>query len=182
MSNEPSEIRAGDSVSWTVSLADYSAADGWSLKYALAGRGGIIAEKTASASGSDFVCAFTKAETEALAAGDYFLAERVEKDADAVTVFHGRVEILRNLLSATAPVDARKHCEKVLDAIEALLEKRASTDQENITINGESLGRTSIPDLLTLRAQYKREVAQLKRAERLAAGQGNKNKILVRFS
>ncbi len=51
------------------------------------------------------------------------------------------------------------HARRMLNAIEAALEGRASKDTESYTIEGRSLSRTPIPDLLRLRAIYRREVA-----------------------
>lgn len=54
--------------------------------------------------------------------------------------------------------DIRGHAQKVLDAIEAVIEKRATKDQESYTIAGRTLARTPIKDLLELRQKYKDEV------------------------
>lgn len=54
--------------------------------------------------------------------------------------------------------DLRSHAKKVLDAIEAVLEKRATKDQESHTIAGRSLSRTPIADLLMLRDRYRAEL------------------------
>jgi hypothetical protein len=50
-----------------------------------------------------------------------------------------------------------KHVEKVLDAIEAVIENRASQDQMSYSIKGTTLSRTPIADLLLLRREYKEE-------------------------
>jgi hypothetical protein len=181
MTIEPTDIRAGDSVSWTVSKSDYKASDGWALNFALVGPDGIIKSKAGVANGADFDCAFTATETKSLTKGEYRLMERVSKGADAFTIHSGRVLVHQNLLDAANVVDNRAHAELVLAAIEATILGRAATDQENITINNQTLGRTPIPDLIQLRKLYKREVASMKRAETLAAGLGNKNNIRVRF-
>lgn len=65
---------------------------------------------------------------------------------------------------------ADTHATRMLTAIELLLEGKATADVAEYQINGRSLKRYSIPDLLKLRALYKKEVAAEARAEALADG------------
>lgn len=181
MGTEPSKIRAGDSASWTAAFGDYPAGDGWALEFAIVGPGGRSTTTAGVASGDDFTCSLTADDTKALPPGQYRLIERVSKGAEVYTVYDGRIEILVNMLDAADGIDDRAHAELVLAAIEATILGRASSDQENITLNGQTLGRTPVADLIMLRKTYRREVKSLKAAERLAAGLGNKNKIRVRF-
>ena len=60
--------------------------------------------------------------------------------------------------------DARSHVQRVLDAIEAVLEKRATLDQEQYRINNRELRRTPIADLLKLRDRYRMELQRAKAA------------------
>ncbi len=55
------------------------------------------------------------------------------------------------------------HAERVLAAIEAVIENRASKDQQSYSIAGRSLTRIPIAELLELRKQYKAEVADQSR-------------------
>lgn len=73
------------------------------------------------------------------------------------------------------------HAERVLNAIEATIERRASTDQMSYTIDGRSLSRTPIADLLALRDRYKAEVAREKQAARLKNVRGGGRQVFVRF-
>lgn len=54
--------------------------------------------------------------------------------------------------------DTRTHAQKTLAAIEAVIENRATKDQQSYTIAGRSLERMSVADLLEFRNQYRREV------------------------
>ena len=56
--------------------------------------------------------------------------------------------------------DGQDHIEKVIDTIEAVIEGRASKDQEGYKINDRELRRTPIADLLLLREKYKRELSR----------------------
>lgn len=94
-------------------------------------------------------------------------------------VEEGQVRILEDLVSAAPGFDGRSHAEKVLEAIEAVIEGRASLDQSQYTINNRSLTRTPVADLLKLRNTYRAEV----RAQRMAKrGRGPSRRHLVRFS
>lgn len=51
-------------------------------------------------------------------------------------------------------IDNSTHYERVLEAIEAVIEKRATLDQQKYEINGRALERMPIDDLLKLRDYY----------------------------
>jgi hypothetical protein len=61
-----------------------------------------------------------------------------------------------------------------------VIEGRSSRDQENYSIQGRSLSRTPIPDLLILRDRYKAMYVQEQRAERLKNNLGHSGIIKVR--
>ena len=69
-----------------------------------------------------------------------------------------------------AGYDSRTHAQKTLDAIKAVIEKRASLDQQEYSIHGRQLKRMTIDELLKFRVVYEREVANEIVKERLAAG------------
>ena len=74
------------------------------------------------------------------------------------------------------------HAQTVLDAIEAVIENRASLDQQSYTIAGRRLDRMPIADLLMLRDRYKAEVFKEEVEARIAAGLGgSKRNIKVRL-
>ena len=85
----------------------------------------------------------------------------------------GTLEILADVSAAGAGFDPRTHAQKVLESIEAVLEGRATKDQQSYKINNRELVRTDIADLLKLRETYRAEVA------REAAG-GRSRKLLRR--
>ena len=57
--------------------------------------------------------------------------------------------------------------QRTLEAIEAVIEKRASIDQERYKINNRELWRTPIPELLVMRDRYRSELRRLKAAMEL---------------
>ena len=178
---EPVKIRAGDSVTWQASYSDYSAADGWTLSYKIIGQGGGLAPFDGVGSGSGFDVGVAATETVKLKAGVYRLVGRVSKDADKFTVYDKGLKVEENLFALKAGTDIRSGAQRGLEAIDAVLEKRASRDQENYSINGRSLSRTSIPDLITLKRFYQGEVAKEKIAAKVAKG-GGLERVLLRFN
>jgi hypothetical protein len=177
---EPAEITAGDTVAWTRTLPDYPASSGWSLSYALRSASAMI-DIAASASGSDFAVSVLPTVSKAWAPGVYDWAAFVAKGADRFQVGAGRVVIRQNLAQA-APVDGRTHAQRVLEAIEAVIEGRATRDQEEYTIGDRSLKRTPLADLVMLHKRYQRLAANERDAAAIAAGRPNPSRFAVRFT
>lgn len=175
---EPLELRAGDTWQWTRSLADYPASAGWSLAYVFINAAAKISI-SASASGDDHAVTVAAATTANYAAGNYDWIARASKSGQVFTVGAGRITILPSLAASTA--DLRTHARKVLEAIEAVLEGRASQDVLEYQIAGRSLKRIPLADLLTLRDRYRAEVAREDAANRVALGLPDRRRVFVRF-
>lgn len=176
---EPTAITAGDTIAWTRSLADYPASSGWTLSYALRSATGMI-DITASASGADHAVSVAASVSKTWTPGTYAWAAFVTKAAERYEVARGEILVRPNLAQA-APLDDRTHARKVLDAIEAVIEGRASKDQEEYTIGDRSLKRTPIVELIRLRGVYRGEVRREQQAQAIAKGLSSGANIFVRF-
>lgn len=177
-----SKIYAGDTLEFTTSLSDYPASDGWTLKHRLAPRSaGTELDITSTADGDDHLTSVAAATTINWATGWYTVTTYVEKATERYTIERGQTEILAASTTLADGTDNRTHARKVLDAIEAVLEGRASLDQQEYAINGRSLKRTPIGDLMRLRQLYRAEVAGEDAAANLAAGLGTARKVQVRL-
>lgn len=179
---EPTNFIAGDRVAWKrTDLTDYPTAD-YSLKYAarLEGTGATEIEITATESGNDYIVEVGQVTTAAYTAGVYHWQAYIIRtsDSERITIDSGTFEVKANKDVATT--DPRTHVKIVLDAIEAIIEGRATKDQESYSIQGRSLARTPIPDLLVLRSRYKAEYVREQRAERIKNGLGHSGTIKVR--
>lgn len=176
--NLPAKIRAGDTLKFKDTLAKYSAADGWVLKYALVNPDSKIAlSSSASGASHQFNVALTSSKE--WRAGVYRWQAYVDGvDSEKHTVGTGQVTVLPDF--SQGPSDQRHHVEKVLAAIEATLEGKASDDAETAEINGLSIKRYSPEQLLVWRAKYRGELNNIKRAERISNGLGG-GRIGVRF-
>jgi hypothetical protein len=175
---EPSSVNAGDTWRWTRSLADYPASAGWALSYTLINASAKITVN-ASASGDDHAVTVAAATTAGYAAGTYDWRARVSKAGEVYTVGEGRLTV-RNAFSA-ATFDARTHARKTLDAIEAVIEGRASSSTAEYTIAGRSLKHIPVADLLALRDKYRAEVLREDAAAAVAAGLPDRRRVFVRF-
>ena len=180
---EPTQIIAGDRAAWkrTDLGTDYAPAS-YSLKYSarLEDSGSTEIEITASESGSDYIIEVGQSTTAAYTAGVYHWQAYITRtsDSERVTVDSGTWEIKVNRDAATT--DPRNHVKKVLDAIESVIEGRASKDQESYSIQGRALSRTPIADLITLRDKYRAEWVREQRAERIKNNLGHSGVIKVR--
>ncbi len=152
----PASLRAGDTATWRRLLTDYPAPDGWTLSYALVKAGQQILIP-ASADGDAYLVEVADASTAAWTAGTYAYQERVSQSGKSYTVSTGSIEILASFAAAAGGLDARSHAQKTLAALEAWIENHDPAVAE-YDIAGRKMKYISIPDLLTLRDQYRREV------------------------
>jgi hypothetical protein len=181
---EPTSIVAGDRLTFkrTNLSTDYPVAD-YSLQYSarLEKSGSTEIAITAIVRDGEYVVEVGRLLTEVYAVGVYHWQAYIVRlaDSERVTIDEGTWEVEPNRV--TANTDPRGHVKKVLDAIEATIEGRASKDQESYSIQGRSLSRTPIADLILLRGKYKAEFVREQRAEKLRNGLGNNANIKVRF-
>lgn len=178
---EPTAARAGDTWEWKRSLADYPATD-WTLTYILFNAAGKVTI-TASADGTDHLVDVAPATTAAYAAGRYDWVAHVTDGTDRYQVGAGTITIQPDV-SAASSYDSRSHARKMLDAIDALLEGRATNDQLDIVataVGDRSVGRK--PDLLLkLRQHYAAAVALEEQAAAIARGENLGRIVQVRFA
>lgn len=155
---EPAEIRAGDSVEWYKSLSDYPASS-WTLTYTLINSTSKITI-TGTAYGDIHAISVPTTATDDYAAGWYDWVAHVSAGASRFSVASGRMQVLPNLAAATT-YDARTHARKMLDAIESLLEGRATGDEIDLLEASYDI-RTIKRDpakMMQIRDKYKAEVS-----------------------
>ncbi len=186
---EPEKIVAGDLVAWKREASGLSiptgevpkASAGWALTYALV-KSGTRIQITASASGDDHLVSVAAATTAGYTVGVYQWQAYVTKTTERYLVDSGTIEILANFAAATSGYDGRSHARKVLDALKAKIESRATKDQEQMLVGGQVVGQMPIHRLLEFYDRFKAEVAAEEAAERVANGMGSGRNIFVRFT
>lgn len=175
----PPRFAIGAALVFTVTLPAYPAEDGWTLRYRLvqqAGAGSAISFDTA-ASGSAHAANVSAATTGAWSAGTFSWFSWVESGSDVRDVDHGTIVLLPNVRSADGPLDLRSEAEIALANVQALLRGRATQDALRYTINGRSLERFSIDELVKLEAKLRRDVER----ERFAATGRNTSRMVGRI-
>jgi hypothetical protein len=179
---EPAELVVGDTWQWTKSLGDYpaNAAPAWALTYYLRSAAGEISI-AAVASGADHAVSVAKATTAAYKPGYYGWDAIVDNGTERHFVGHGALTVKPDPTKTGAGFDPRSHARKVLEAIEAVIEKRATKDQEEYSIGGRSLKRTPVEELMELKNFYKGEVMREDAAASIAQGESGGGKLLVRI-
>jgi len=181
---EPEELVIGDRWLWKRQdlVVDYPTAD-YALSYTAdkQGAGSTSFSITASETGGIYVVEVASATTAGYTAGIYAWQAYITRTSDSqrVSVARGTWNVISNLSASTA--DPRSHVKKVLDAIEAVIESRATVDQMAYTIQGRSLSRAPLPDLLKLRDTYKAEYAAEINNERRKQGKPARNRLLARL-
>lgn len=178
---EPQEFTAGDKIQWKRDLTDYPANAGWVLTYVAINAAAKISI-TAAASGADHLVTIAATDSAAYGAGNYKWQAYVTNGTDRRNIESGTFKVLPNYAAgSTTVLDTRSHAKKVLDAIEAVLEGKATSDQQQYTIEGRSLTRIPWPELMTMRDKYRAEYQRELNKEDIAAGRGASNKIKVRL-
>lgn len=173
----PSVFTAGVNFSAQVVAPDYPAPD-WTVSAVIRGPG--VINLTAAGDNMQHTFAVAAATTANWARGDYWVSIRAAKGADVFEISKRQLQILPDLSAQVAGYDGRTENEIALDAINAVLAKRATLDQQRYTINNRELWRTPMADLLKLQAFYKTRV---RRERQKAAGvTGFGRAVPVRFS
>ncbi|WOH61914.1 hypothetical protein [Bradyrhizobium sp. BWC-3-1] len=166
----PAKISAGLTFSKLVTLTCYPAT-GWQLSLSL--RGPSVIDLAGVADGVQHKLEASADTTAAWTPGLYVYSARVSADGVVIEVDAGTVEILADVAQLPAGGDMRSHNRIVLENIRAVIEKRATQDQQRYLIstpNGpRELWRTPLKDLLLLEQTYLARV----RAEDAAARGGN---------
>lgn len=178
---EPELLFAGNLWAWKrTDLKDYGS--GYTLTYELTLESGSTpVTLTATLTNGEYIIEVSAATTAAYAVGGYQWVALITRDSDSerVRIGYGTLEVKPDPSTSTA--DTRSHAKIALDAIEAVLETRATQDQMSYTINGRSLERTPIKHLRELRDYYKAEVAKEEKAEAVRQGKNSGNQIKVRM-
>ena len=175
---EPTAARAGDTWTWQRSLPAYPAGV-WTLGYTLFSANGAI-NLTATANGTDHRIYVAPATTGAYTAGRYDWLAYVSDGTDRFQIGTGALHILPQI--TTSAHDARSHARKVLEALEATIEGRATSGDLDVieTTFGDRSIKRDLAGLLKLRSQYQQMVAMEAASARIGAGLGGQL-IGVRF-
>jgi hypothetical protein len=172
-SDVPDRLVAGESASWKWSDSRFPASASWVLTYTLVNASAKITI-TGSADGADHLVELAKATTEAYEAGEYDWQAHVSDGTERYRVDAGVIEIVTDFAAATGGHDARSHVKKVLDALEAAIEGRASKTQLEQAVGGVQVRHMTLAEQVKLRDRY----AAKYRRELVAAGKAKSRRII----
>jgi len=181
---EPLELVVGDFIQWrkTELGSDYPN-DEYTATYVarLTAGGSSEIQLVGTAYGSDYLFSVSSAVSADFTPGYYHWQLEMVRDSDSE-----RVVVERGTFTALADLDVngadpRSHAEIMVDKIEARLENRADVDVSNYSINGRSLVKMSIDELMKWRDYYRAELAMQKRKERVRRGKSTGATIKARF-
>jgi len=178
--HEPNEFVAGSTVKFIKSLPDYPASE-WTLSFHLRGPGSLDVEAVAAESSGDHLITLTADQTADLEAGTYYWQAWVFKDDEKFLIGEGRVEIKPGLNVKIENFDGRSKAKKLLDAIDATLEGRATKDLHMYMIGNRQLMRIPVEQLISLRREYARLYAREQRNARVRRGGSLFSNVKVRF-
>ena len=178
----PDKIDAGDSVNFTLTLSDYPASSSWEVTLVLI-NSDSKKEFTSAADGDAHKFELTPSDTQDIKPGEYYWKTYVADGTDRFKVGEGRLEIIADITNADIKsLDLRSHVKKVLDAINAKLEGKASEDELSLSIDGQSLSRFSHSQLLEFKSDYEEMYSAELSAERKQQGRSSRKTRKIRFT
>jgi hypothetical protein len=174
----PDSVTAGDTVQWKISLADYSAGDGWVLKYKFVNAAGSF-EVVSTASGDEHLVNVPTATSAGWSAGKYSYQAYVDGvNSQRFTVETGSLTVKPDI----AGYDNRTAARKLLDVLDGFLADYGSKAyQQEYEFNGRRQRWTSPGDFLAFRSKIQAEVAREEAKERANKGESPRKKVYVRF-
>lgn len=175
---EPRAFMAGDKVQWRRTFTDYPAGT-YTLRYAFVGRYGAFDVTCTDNGNGEHLATVLSEATEELNAGTYQWVAYVLDGVDRIRLAGGETCIEPNLIGA-GPTDTRTWAERVLEAVEAALENRASSEQASYSMGGRTISKMTPDEMISARQRLKAIVNREKQAEALARGKGNVSIIRVR--
>lgn len=157
----PKNIQAGITAQWREAIP--SIYSDYSFQYILRGTSQITIP--ASVSGGDVEVNVAAADTAAWAAGDYYYQLIATKGSDKHIISSDAVIVDPDFTALADGHDFRSHAQKMLDAINQVLEGRIPKDVETYQIENRSITRIPILELHKLKRTYTAQVYKEKRKQ-----------------
>lgn len=176
----PSTIAAGDTVTWTESLACYEA--GAVLSYALRGPGAAVNVTVDGAGNASLPAATTTAMNATPATVVWYWQRYATVGGDRLLVGEGQLLVKANLAAISNTFDGRSQTEKDLAAVRAAITARANGGLvQSYAIGNRNLAREPVKALLDLESRLAARLRREQASKSIANGLGNPAKTLARF-
>jgi hypothetical protein len=186
----PSELRAGDTVTWTLAattdtLGNTISSPDWDVTYYLrmntAGEGATVTSSDDGSGGWTFSIA--AATTTGFNAGQWFWQAQASDGSSVITIGAGSLTVLPSLSYTSTPAafDGRSQAEQDLEAVQTTIRGIIASKSKNYQVGSRQFTSLDLPQLIERESQLKAIVAREKRAEKIAAGLGDPGNLFVRF-
>lgn len=181
----PETVVVGDFIQWKRSdlVGDYPVATHSATYVArITGGGAHEIQVTATESNpSYYLFTVTSAQSADFVPGYYHWQLEITETASGnrIVVDRGHFTAIPDL--DVNNTDPRSHAEIMLDKIETILQGRADSDVSSYSIQGRSLSKMSISDLIQWRDYYRREVLNEQRKSDALLGRQTSTTVKVRF-
>ena len=185
LEGEPTQIVVGDFIQWKRSdlVADYPVAT-HSAAYIARITGGGVTEIQVTGSESDpsfYLFTVDSATSAAFTPGYYHWQLEITETSSG-----NRIVVDSGAFTAVPDLDVnqsdpRSHAEIMVNKIQTLLEGRADKDVSSYSIQGRSISKMQITELLQWRDYYRREAAKEKKDRDIANGKKTSTTVKVRF-
>jgi hypothetical protein len=181
---EPLKIVVGDFIQWKKSsLAETYPPALYSANYVarITAGGATEVQIAATETSNYYLFTVSSATSAAFVSGFYHWQLEVTQTSSGnrIVVERGEFEFVQDLDNNGA--DPRSHAEIMLDKIQSLLQGRADKDVSSYSIQGRSIAKMSITDLLQWRDYYRKEVLKERRDNAISLGKPTKTTMKVRF-
>jgi hypothetical protein len=181
---EPLKIVVGDFIQWKKSsLAETYPPALYSANYVarITAGGATEVQIAATETSSYYLFTVSSATSAAFVSGFYQWQLEVTQTSSGnrIVVERGEFEFVQDLDNNGA--DPRSHAEIMLDKIQSLLQGRADKDVSSYSIQGRSIAKMSVVDLLQWRDYYRKEVLKERRDNAISLGKPTKTTMKVRF-
>ena len=185
-SNVPETLTVGDRWAWKREdiVTDYAPAD-YTLTYSFrllssAATEIALASSVITESSTAYIVEVPSTTTAGYTKGDYSYQEYItNSSSQRIVLSEGFVTLKPNLDADTA--DPRSHARIVFDALEAMLESRASIDQSSMSIAGRSLSRMTPEEIRDWYEYYRYKVNKEIKKDRISKGLATGSSIKARF-
>lgn len=181
---EPLKVVVGDFIQWKkTALAESYPPSLFSANYVarITGGGNTEIQLPAIERTDYYLFKVDSNTSEHFVAGYYYWQLEVVETAtgNRLVVERGQFEAIADLDVNGA--DPRSHAEIMLGKIQSLLEGRADKDVASYSIQGRSIAKMQVSDLLQWRDYYRKEVDRERRDNAIALGKPTKTTMKVRF-
>lgn len=177
----PESITAGLTTKWTDYFSDFKPEDGWSLNYYFVKSGTQIHITATDNGDSNHLISLSASTTAGYSPGTYDYKAIMIRASEKYEVAEGKITIEADFISSTSGLDNRTYNQRVRDALEAMMEGRATRVDEEYSINGRSLKRLSPEEIIMALEKFRGYCKQEEREANLKKGIRSSNKVYVRF-